>query len=105
MNSLLNNGASPTAAFVASDVVAIGAMTAIREHGLRIPQDIALVGFDDIPFAHFVDPPLTTVHIPAIDLACKASEVLLQLIRREFPEERQILLPASLVVRRSCGAL
>ena len=105
MNSLLESEMLPGAVFVASDVVAMGAMAAVREHGLKIPDDIALVGFDDIPFARFVDPPLTTVHLPALDLAIKSCEMLFQLIRREPPTKRQVLLPTRLVVRRSCGAM
>ena len=104
MNELLDSKPLPSAVFVASDVVAFGAMAAIREHGLAIPHDMALVGFDDIPFARFVDPPLTTVHLPALDLAIKSSEMLFQLIRRESPVERHILLATQLVIRRSCGA-
>jgi LacI family transcriptional regulator len=103
MKSLLDLKPDPTAVFVASDVVAFGAMAAIKEHGLAIPGDIALVGFDDVPFARFVDPPLTTVNLPATDLARRSCEVLFQLIRREQPKERHILLDAHLVVRQSCG--
>jgi LacI family transcriptional regulator len=103
MKSLLKLHPRPSSVFVASDVVAIGAMAAIRSCGLTIPGDIAVVGFDDIPFARFVDPPLTTVHIPALELALRASEMLFKLIRKEMPAERQLLLPVDLVVRSSCG--
>jgi LacI family transcriptional regulator len=58
-----------SAVFVASDVVAIGAKAALVEQGLKIPQDIALVGFDDVPLARYLDPPLTTVRLPASELA------------------------------------
>lgn len=104
MKCLLELETYPSAVFVASDVVALGAMAAIREHGLAIPADIAIVGFDDIPFARYVDPPLTTVNIPAMNLARKSCEVLFQLIQHDLPAEKHILLESHLVVRRSCGA-
>jgi DNA-binding LacI/PurR family transcriptional regulator len=68
MRSLLADR-SFTAAFVASDNVAIGAKAALREAGLRIPENISLVGFDDIPWAQYSDPPLTTIRLPAQRLA------------------------------------
>lgn len=104
MKNILEIKPRPTAVFVASDVVAFGAMTAIRECGLAIPYDIAIVGFDDVPFARFVDPPLTTVNIPATELARKSCEVLFQLIKKDFPDEKHMLVDTHLVVRQSCGA-
>lgn len=104
MSSLLESNASFTAAFVASDTLAIGAKAAIREHGLRIPHDIALVGMDDLPVAQFTDPPLTTVHLPAAELAHHAAEMLLQLMREHKPERKQVILDTHMVVRESCGA-
>lgn len=104
MQGLFDVSPLPTALFVASDVVAIGAKAAIREHGLEIPRDIALVGFDDVPQARYMDPPLTTVHLPAFELARQASEMLLQLIKGDYPPHRVVLLDTKLVIRRSCGA-
>ena len=104
MNALLRLESPPSAVFVASDVVAFGAMAAIREHDLTIPDDIAIVGFDDVPFAKFAYPPLTTIHLPAADLARRSSEILFKLIKREQPTDRRVLLDTHLVVRRSCGA-
>jgi DNA-binding LacI/PurR family transcriptional regulator len=104
MQSLFDVNPLPTALFVASDVVAIGAKAVIREHGLEIPRDIALVGFDDVPQARYMDPPLTTVHLPAFELAHQASEMLLQLIRGIYPPQRVVLLDTKLVIRQSCGA-
>lgn len=66
---------------MASDVVAFGAMAAIRERGLTIPNDIALVGFDDIPLARYVDPPLTSVHLPAAELGRQAGRIIVGLIQ------------------------
>jgi LacI family transcriptional regulator len=79
-------------------------MAAIRERGLSIPEDIALVGFDDVPMSHYIAPSLTTIQLPVLDLARNASEMLVGLIRGELPERPQVLLEAKLVVRKSCGA-
>lgn len=91
-----------SAVFVASDVVAFGAMAAIREARLRVPDDIALIGFDDIPLAAYFDPPLTTVHLPAHDLGRAAGAALLDRINGRLVEART-LLPTALVVRASTG--
>jgi LacI family transcriptional regulator len=104
MGELLSLNRIPSAVFVASDVVAIGAKAAIVEKGLRIPEDIALVGFDDIPLARYLDPPLTTVRLPASELATRASQMLVQLINNETPAEKLVLLESQLIVRQSCGA-
>jgi LacI family transcriptional regulator len=104
MNSLLDEEPPPEAVFVASDVVAIGAMGAICDRGLRIPEDVALFGFDDIPFARYLDPALSTVNLPAVDLADRALETLFQLINGQHPDVKQVRLDAQLVIRHSCGA-
>ena len=104
MNRLLESGAEFTAVFVASDLVAYGAIAAIREHGWRIPEDMALVGLDDLPVSRFINPPLTTIRLPAIELARQAVDMLFQLLQGEKPEQRQVILGTELVVRDSCGA-
>lgn len=104
MHSLLESAADFTAAFVASDEVAIGAKAAIRERGLRIPHDIALVGFDDLPIARYLDPPLTTVSVPALELARQASGMLINSLQGEEVSERRVILDTTLRVRDSCGA-
>jgi LacI family transcriptional regulator len=100
--------ASPTAIFAASDVMAVGALKALREAYLRVPDDVALVGFDDVPIAAAVEPALTTVRQPIERLGSMAADLLLKLL--ECPPDRQapanrIGLPTTLVVRDSCGAL
>lgn len=105
MNSLLDSGAPVSAVFVASDVVAYGAMAAIREHGLKIPKDIALVGFDDAPISRYVDPALTTICLPIADLARLACQMLVNLIRNIQLQQDHLLLEANLLIRKSCGAL
>jgi len=101
--SLLRLPSPPSAIFAMSDMLALGALRAIHERGLRVPQDIALVGFNDIPIASMVDPPLTTVHQPAFEMGQVAMSLLRDLIAGRPPPERQVRLPTSLVVRQSCG--
>ncbi|MBN1146780.1 MAG: LacI family DNA-binding transcriptional regulator [Anaerolineales bacterium] len=104
MRDLLDEGLPFTAAFVASDTVALGAKAAMLERGLRIPADIALVGFDDLPIAKYIDPPLTTVHLPVAELARQASEMLIRIREGEGQACENIILDAQLVIRKSCGA-
>jgi LacI family transcriptional regulator len=104
MKNLLKDPQLPSAVFIASDVVAFGAIAAILEHGLRIPEDIAVVGFDDVPMSSFITPPLTTVRLPATSLALKAGEILLNLINGKQNSPCQVLLNTELIVRESCGA-
>jgi DNA-binding LacI/PurR family transcriptional regulator len=101
MKSLLQVTPRPTAVFVASDVVAIGAILAIKEAGLRIPTDIAVVGFDDIPLAEFYDPPLTTIHLPAFGLGWAGGERLIRIIQGEGLNDASLLLESKLITRQS----
>lgn len=101
---MLQEVPAPTAFFVASDVVAFGAMAAIRDRGLTIPDDIALVGFDDIPLARYIDPPLTTMHLPAVELGRQAGKMIIGLIEEGHVVVKNILLETELIVRASCGA-
>ncbi len=103
MERLLNLEERPTAVFAASDVVAIGAMSAVFDAGLRVPEDIAIVGFDDIFLAAHVHPKLTTVRVPAYGLGWTAAEVLTALIEGD-EEVTSVTLDAELIVRESCGA-
>ncbi len=104
MEQLLRLPEPPTAVFIASDVVAFGALQVIRRHGLRVPQDLALVGFDDVPLSAYLDPPLTTVHLPAEDLGREAGRLLLQWIQEGRPSTATIRLATRLIIRQSCGA-
>ncbi|HEX2831463.1 MAG TPA: LacI family DNA-binding transcriptional regulator [Thermoanaerobaculia bacterium] len=90
----------PSAVFAANDAMAIGALSAFRESELSIPDDVALVGFDDIPIARFLTPPLTTVKVPIAELGRKGFELLVN----GDDGKRAARLATSLVVRRSCGA-
>jgi len=88
----------------ASDAIAIGALRAIRECGMRIPEDMALTGWDDIPFARDLEPPLTTVHVPKEELGAVAVRRLIKRIARPDLEPIIQTIPTTLVVRASCGA-
>ena len=101
MQKLLDVFPRPTAIFVASDVVSLGAIRAIKQAGLRIPQDIAVVGFDDIPMADYFDPPLTTIHIPSYGLGWASGERLVRLVQGEVLDQDGMLLESELVIRSS----
>jgi DNA-binding LacI/PurR family transcriptional regulator len=103
MNKLLENKEIPTAVFVASDVVATGAIQAIKNHHLSIPQDISVIGFDDIPMAAYFDPPLTTIRLPAYEIGREAGEKLIQIIRKQDSQPYQELLNTKLIIRESTG--
>jgi len=92
------------AVFVASDTMAIGALRALREAGKQVPDDIAVVSFDDMPFAARADPPLTTVRQPIIRMGAMAAETLIDIIESSDTNPRRILVPTELVMRASCGA-
>jgi LacI family transcriptional regulator len=100
MVELLARGVAFDAVFCASDVVALGAIGALREAGLRVPSDISIVGFDDIPLAAYFDPPLTTVRLPAFELGQAAGRALLERITDHAIVSRT-LLPTELIVRAS----
>ncbi|MCL5950411.1 MAG: LacI family transcriptional regulator [Chloroflexi bacterium] len=104
MQALLEVRPRPTAVFAASDTVAFGALHAIRECGFRIPQEMAVVGFDDVPLAEFVDPPLTTLRLPAFQIGENAANALIGLIAKERANHPQMLLKTELIIRESCGA-
>ena len=102
---LAARGQRPDAVFAANDVMAIGCMVAFREEGLRVPDDVALAGFDDIPLAALVSPALTTVRVRIAELGRGALEQLLLGI--ESPSRTRRVAKAFLpevVVRGSCGA-
>lgn len=92
--------ATPDAIFVASDVVAIGVIAGLREAGLSVPGDVSVVGFDAIPLAAYLDPPLTTISLPAHDLGRAAGIALLDRIAGR-PVAGRTLLPTELIVRAS----
>ncbi len=95
---------APDAIFIQSDTMALGAMQAIREAGLRIPNDIAVVSFDDLPPALLGEPPLTSVHQPIKETGAESVRLLLDILQNGIKPPRCRILPVELVVRDSCGA-
>ena len=94
----------PEAVFAANDSMAIGCLFALREAGVEVPGGIALAGFDDIPIARYVTPPLSSVHVPIAELGERAMERLLHAVEhKNAHERRQETVPTTLVVRGSCG--
>ncbi len=103
MAQLLSLPTPPTAVFAMNDLMALGALKACAQAGVRVPQDVAIVGYDDMRFAEFTHPALTTVRAPEVDLGRRAAEVLLNMIDTPPllpPCER---LDTRLIVRESCG--
>jgi DNA-binding LacI/PurR family transcriptional regulator len=103
MEQLLNLSKPPTAIFAASNLLTLGALQAIHERNLAIPGQIAVVGFDDMPWAMSLRPPLTTVAQPAFEAGRTAAEMLLARVRDPALPRRQVVLETRLIVRSSCG--
>jgi LacI family transcriptional regulator len=102
MQRLLALSPRPTAVSVSSLSAAIGALAAVRDAGLRVPHDISVVGFHDATIAEYVDPPLTTIHMPLAELGALAVQCLIRLIGgASLPETTKVTSPPELVRRRS----
>jgi len=94
----------PTAIFAGNNFMAVGALQALREEGLRIPQDVALVGFDDIPQGSLISPALTVVSQPAYEMGVAAAESLLSRLSGKYRgKPRDIVFDVSIIIRESCG--
>ncbi|GII59128.1 transcriptional regulator [Planotetraspora thailandica] len=100
-HSLLSLPNPPTAIFAGSDLQAFGVFEAARQRGLRVPDDLSVVGFDDLPLARSAWPPLTTVRQPLQEMAALAARMVLALGRRETLEARRVELATDLIVRES----
>ncbi len=95
----------PTAIFAANDSMAVGAVSRLREAGLVVPDDVAVAGFDDIPIAAYVSPPLSSVQVAIAELGSRSVELLVEAIEEKNRHvRRQEVLPTRLVIRASCGA-
>jgi len=108
MRDLLALNPRPTAVFAANDMMALGALKTIRREGLRVPEDIALVGYDDVPVAQYIEPSLTTVHQPIYQIGRRAAETLAARVLANGSDDdtaaTRHILRTRLVVRESCGA-
>jgi LacI family repressor for deo operon, udp, cdd, tsx, nupC, and nupG len=101
MDQLLEIKRPPSAVFAANDEMAIGAIKAIKAGGRSVPEDISVVGFDDIRFAEYIDPPLTTVHQPRSQMGETLMRLMLDILAGDAPLKGEIVLPHRLVVRGS----
>ena len=99
--ALLRRPDRPTAIFAGNDLQALGVYQAARELRLHIPEDLSVVGFDDLPVAQWVGPPLTTVRQPLVDMAVAASEMVLAMARGETPAQPRVELATDLIIRES----
>ncbi len=99
--ALLEMPDPPTAIFACNDLQALGVYQAVREARLHIPDDLSVVGFDDLPVAPWVGPPLTTVRQPLVQMAVAATRLLLRLARGEQPSQTRVELATELIVRES----
>jgi LacI family transcriptional regulator len=105
MRRLLELEDPPTAVFTVNNLAAVGAIEAVRANGLEVPQDVALVCFDDIEYASRLYPFLTVMAQPAETLGTLGTQLLLDRVEGRAPDEsRVVVLPARFIVRRSCGA-
>jgi DNA-binding LacI/PurR family transcriptional regulator len=100
--ALLQGPDAPTAIFLANDVMAIGAINAVHELGMRVPDDVSIVGFDDIPLARYVNPPLTTVRQPTYEKGSEAARLLIEMLETNLQPQSKVL-DVEMVVRASTG--
>jgi len=93
----------PDAVFVASDTMALGALRALRQAGVSVPGDVAVVGFDGLPTSATSEPPLTTIRQPILRIGAKVVETLIDILTHGLEPPRHIVMPNELVIRASCG--
>lgn len=103
--ALLDLAEPPTAIFAASDLQATGIYRALYSRGLKVPHDISVIGFDDVPTAERMSPPLTTIRQPLREMGRTAAQMLLRMIAGETLENKRVELATSLVIRESCAPL
>lgn len=101
MERLLDGGPVPDAVFIASDMMAIGGLRVLRARGLRVPEDVAVVGHDDTMMAHYSDPALTTVHQPSVQMGQEMARLLVDVAIPRAAESETVMLDTRLVVRES----
>ena len=101
VRELSSCGQRPTAIFCHNDVMAFGGFRGLRDAGVRVPQDVSLVGFDNAWAAEYLDPPLTTVMFPYHEIIDRAIAFLLNRIANKAQEPQRLVLPGELVVRGS----
>src|SRR5215211_3080190 len=103
-NNLLRHDRQPTAIFAANNAMSLGAIYAIQDAGLNVPEDVAIVGYDNRNFTKTVRPRITTVSMPVIEMGGVAAELLLRQIAEGRKEEEEIKVKGQLIIRETCGA-
>lgn len=101
VGQLLGRTRPPTAVILMNDFSAMGALRAAKEKGFRVPEDLSVVGFGDVPSASMTDPPLSTIRVPFQEIGYRAADMLLRLVENRRISKRHLCLPAELVIRRS----
>jgi DNA-binding LacI/PurR family transcriptional regulator len=104
MNKVLSNGRHVAfdAVFTGDDDAAIGVLKSLHEHNIHVPEDVSVIGFDDLGFAPFLNPPLTTVRAPTEKVGQIATESLFDMLENH-PSDEVVILPTEIIYRRSCG--
>jgi LacI family transcriptional regulator len=105
MEELLRKSSPPTAVVAYNDIIAAGAMDAIKQAGFSVPGDISVMGFDDIPLAAELNPPLSTIHVPKRTMGTIAARRLVDIIKKKESIPHKVLIPARLVERASTAAV
>jgi DNA-binding LacI/PurR family transcriptional regulator len=101
----LGNTTADDALFAVGDIMAFGALPAIKAAGLRIPEDVAVIGHDDLEMARYVDPPLTTFRLRLVDMASGAAAMVMEMLNRRHTSAMHRVYDAELIVRRSTSKL
>jgi len=104
IETLFNRGVSFSAVFASNDLLAMGAIHALQDRGLLVPQDIAVIGYDDRAFSSFVRPAISTVTLPAYEMGEEAASLLLRMMKGEITSSKAVEVRGRLLVRESCGA-
>jgi DNA-binding LacI/PurR family transcriptional regulator len=102
---MLQSSPLPRAIVCAGDELALGAITAIHEYGLRVPQDIAIIGYNDIPISATTRPSLSTIALPALEIGAQAIRSLLRIMKKEVRAWETHAFSGKLVLRESCGCI
>jgi DNA-binding LacI/PurR family transcriptional regulator len=104
MQEFVDSSAPPQAVFVANNLMTLGALRALRERGVHVPEDMALVGFDDMPWSSELCPPLTAVQQPTYEMGQETVLLLVRRLANPDAPARTVTLQPRLVIRESCGA-
>ena len=99
---LISDHPEITAVFAATDEIAIGTLTAIWQLGLKVPEDVSVIGFDDISLASLITPPLTTIRQPIGDISRAVVATAIDMVENPHRERTDVVLPTELVIRKSC---